>query len=96
MPVVVVALADTSCWRIGYSGGDALPAWRCVRAESGFCGGGGRTVTAAESAVRKRPRERERDKDREREGGGGRHKRQVLVYDILPSTTAVFSYAIGP
>ena len=23
-------------------------------------------------------------------------KLQVLVYDILPSTTAVFSYAIGP
>ena len=24
-----------------------------------------------------------------------RHKLQALVYDILPSTTAVFSYAIG-
>ena len=24
------------------------------------------------------------------------HKLQALVYDILPSTTAVFSYAIGP
>ena len=23
-------------------------------------------------------------------------KLQILVYDILPSTTAVFSYAIGP
>ena len=27
-------------------------------------------------------------------GGGG--KLQALVYDILPSTTGVFSYAIGP
>ena len=27
---------------------------------------------------------------------GGRVKLQVLVYDIIPSTTAVFSYAIGP
>ena len=26
----------------------------------------------------------------------GGHKLQALVYDILPSTTAVFSYAIGP
>ena len=25
----------------------------------------------------------------------GRHKLQALVHDILPSTTAVFSYAIG-
>ena len=25
----------------------------------------------------------------------GQRKLQVLVYDILPSTTAVFSYAIG-
>ena len=25
----------------------------------------------------------------------GRHKLQALVYDIFPSTTAVFSYAIG-
>ena len=25
----------------------------------------------------------------------GRHKLQTLVYDILPSTTAVFTYAIG-
>ena len=32
------------------------------------------------------------------EGGGGVkicNKLQALVYDILPSTTAVFSYAIG-
>ena len=29
-------------------------------------------------------------------GGGGERKLQALVYDILPSTTAVFSYAIGP
>ena len=28
-------------------------------------------------------------------GGGGRTKLQALVYDILPSTSAVFSYAIG-
>ena len=29
-------------------------------------------------------------------GGGGVHsKLQALVYDILPSATAVFSYAIG-
>ena len=28
-------------------------------------------------------------------GDGGRSKLQALVYDILPSTTAVFSYAIG-
>ena len=28
-------------------------------------------------------------------GGGGRTKLQALVYDIFPSTTAVFSYAIG-
>ena len=28
-------------------------------------------------------------------GGTFRAKLQVLVYDILPSTTAVFSYAIG-
>ena len=27
---------------------------------------------------------------------GGKVKLQALVYDILPSTTAVFSYAIGP
>ena len=27
---------------------------------------------------------------------GDRAKLQGLVYDILPSTTAVFSYAIGP
>ena len=27
--------------------------------------------------------------------GGGGFKHQVLVYDILPSTTAIFSYAIG-
>ena len=26
----------------------------------------------------------------------GCHKHQAPVYDILPSTTAVFSYAIGP
>ena len=26
----------------------------------------------------------------------GRRKLQALVYDILPSTTTVFSYAIGP
>ena len=26
---------------------------------------------------------------------GGKYKLQALVYDILPSTTAVFSYAIG-
>ena len=26
----------------------------------------------------------------------GRGKLQALIYDILPSTTAVFSYAIGP
>ena len=33
-----------------------------------------------------------------RKGGGGnkgRSKLQALVYDILPSTTAVFSYATG-
>ena len=29
-----------------------------------------------------------------RDGSSG-HKLQALVYDILPSTTAVFSYAIG-
>ena len=29
-------------------------------------------------------------------GGGGTCKFQALVYDILPSTTAVFSYAVGP
>ena len=28
--------------------------------------------------------------------GDAQHKLQALVYDILPSTTAVFSYAIGP
>ena len=28
--------------------------------------------------------------------GNVRTKLQALVYDILPSTTAVFSYAIGP
>ena len=28
-------------------------------------------------------------------GGGGTHKLPALVYDILPSATAVFSYAIG-
>ena len=28
-------------------------------------------------------------------GGGGTGKLHALVYDILPSTTAVFSYAIG-
>ena len=39
--VAVAALADTSCWRIGYSGGGARPAPRCVRAESGLCGGWG-------------------------------------------------------
>ena len=40
-------------------------------------------------------RERRRGGGWREEGGGGRceHK-QVLVYDILPSTTAVFSYAI--
>ena len=26
----------------------------------------------------------------------GEHKHQALVYDILPSTIAIFSYAIGP
>ena len=31
----------------------------------------------------------------EGEGVGGQIKLQALVYDILPSTTAVFSYAIG-
>ena len=34
---------------------------------------------------------------RERRGGGQmRPKLQALVYDILPSTTAVFSYVVGP
>ena len=28
--------------------------------------------------------------------GNVQHKLQALVYDILPSTTAVFNYAIGP
>ena len=28
-------------------------------------------------------------------GGGGGFNLQVQVYDILPSTTAIFSYAIG-
>ena len=28
-------------------------------------------------------------------GGGGLRKLQALVYDIVPSTTAVFSYDIG-
>ena len=33
--------------------------------------------------------------DTEMRGSTG-NKLQALVYDILPSTTAVFSYAIGP
>ena len=39
----------------------------------------------------------ERERERERERGGGRVciKLQALVYDILPSTTVVFSNAIG-
>ena len=28
--------------------------------------------------------------------GNVQHKLQALVYDILPSTTAIFNYAIGP
>ena len=49
-----------------------------------------------------RASERAREREREREGRKRdrhrhivRHKLQALVYDILPSTTAVFSYAIG-
>ena len=33
--------------------------------------------------------------EKERKGDSGRVNLQALVYDILPSTTAVFSYAIG-
>ena len=41
---------------------------------------------------RRTKQQRERERERERERG----KLQALVYDILPLTTAVFSYAIGP
>ena len=33
--------------------------------------------------------------EKERKGDSGRVNLQALVYDILPSTTAVYSYAIG-
>ena len=52
---------------------------------------GGRTVTACRWKRLEKAATRERER-----GGGGRHKRHARVYDIHPSTTAVFSYAIGP
>ena len=43
---------------------------------------------------RHRQRDRQTDRDRERQRDRELSKLQALVYDILPSTTAVFSYAI--
>ena len=72
MVPVVVALADTSCWRIAIHWRRCAAGLEVCEAESGLCCGGGRTVTAAESAVRKRPRERETETQRDGgERGGG-------------------------